>query len=253
MKAPSTADPVTLRIEEPGAYDSGHCLTVTNTVSGGTFGTTVIPGQFDLQDLPRMSFDYRLPADGSAKVNFYLTLAGRLYEVIFAGPSHGSGRAGQIGVIPDVKADGEWHHAEFDLLSAVERHAMYGGSTTGRAGPARAVRAREFWIGNLCDDDYLLAGFGGNYLGTTYHLDNFVLDRPGGREIKLAFAPSEGAKVTGYSVSADADPNAEPGQTVATTGPSLDLSADGGGIWYVHARAQLEDGQWSRTVRHRIR
>lgn len=239
----SEDSPVSLRLTEPGARGVGHCLAVTNTVSGGTFGANIIPGEFVVQELPAMSFDYRLPADDSVKVNFYLDVAGQLYEVIFAGPPAGSPRAEQLGAIQGVEADGEWHRAEFDLLGALSQHVS----------ASRPIRARGLRIGNLCEAGYLLAGFGGNHLGATYCLDDFALDKPGARQVKLAFTPKRGAEVTGYSVATDMDPYTEPAETVSTSERSLEITPSGGGTWYVHARARLEDNSWTRTQHYRVR
>lgn len=235
--------PVVLRITEPGTRGLGRCLAVTNSISGGTFGATIIPGSFVVNDLPKMSFDYRLPADENVKVNLYLQVGEEIYEIVFSGPPRGTPMATQLGAIRDVVADGRWHHAEFDLLGALRA-----------AGVAdRRITAKDLWIGNLCDDDYLLAGFGGNHLGATYHIDSFTLDKPGGREIKIAFAPPKGTEIAGWGVALDNASHAEAPRAVTTEQPSAQLAAEGGGVWYVHARGKLPDGTWTPTETLRVR
>ncbi len=235
--------PVSMRIVGPGANGAGHGLAITNTVSGGTFGTRIVPGQFSVDSLPVMSFDYRLPADGNAKVNFYLTAAGRPYEIIFSGPRTGSPRATQVGEIGDVRADGTWHHAEFDLLGALQ-------VALGKTG---GIQARDLWLGNMCEDDYLLAGFGGNQLGTTFQLDSFVLDKPGGSAAKIAITPDRGTKLTGHSILVDDRPLSEPPPGVTHTSSSLDIELKSSGVSYVHVRSQREGGEWTAPVHYRVR
>ncbi len=235
--------PVALTLAEPGAGDTGHCLAVTNAISGGTFGATVIPGEFLVDEVPQLAFDYKLPADGGVKANLYLELADQQYEVIFCGPPSGAARAEQIGAIQGVRADGQWHRAEFDLLGSL-RH---------RLGTTKPLRARALWLGNLCEENYLLAGFGANRLGATYWLDNFTLDRPGDRQVRLAFVPRPGTAITGYSVALDSDPATRVPETVTTTESSVALTAERDGTSYVHVRARQADGTWTATRSHRVR
>jgi hypothetical protein len=236
---PSTQGPVALGLAK-GASGTGHCLTITNPVSGGTFATTAIPGSFDVEQLPMLCFDYCLPADGSCKLNFYLTCVGALYEIVFSGPRAGTPQAVQLGAIADVKADGQWHHATFDLLGAL-RLRLPAGAT---------IRASDLWLGNLCEEDYLLAGFGGNTLGTTLMLDNFALLRPAGREVKLAATPRQGANIKGYSVALDDDPLGPAPDTVTAADGALSVSAKGPGVYYAHVKANLADGTWSPTANY---
>ncbi len=235
-------DPVVLRLTEGGPGGKGHCLAMTNPIPGGPFGVRAIPGPFDINQAPHLSFDYRLPADHSLKVNLYLTVSGALQEVIFSGLAHGSPEARQIGAIPGVVADGAWHHAEFDLLGALE----------GLDGVGAAYPARDLWFGNLCDDDYLLAGFGGNPAGATWWVGNFFLDKPAGRAVKLAVAPASGLTLQGYSLLLDTDPLTEAPKTVTSAEPSLSASADQSGVYWAHVRGKLGGDQWTETQHYRV-
>ena len=69
-----------------------------------------------------------------------------------------------IGRIPDFTADGQWHHAEFDLLGAIK--TAYGGRVPGDVQSVSFATPRG---------SYLWCGFGGNPWGTTLNLDNFYL------------------------------------------------------------------------------
>ncbi len=239
----SEIDSVALRLTEGGPSGAGHCLAITNTVPGGTFGTRIVQDKLDLSALPQLSFDYKLPADGTAKTSLYLTIDGELCEIVFSGPPHGTPRAKRLGAIADVIADGGWHHASFDLLNAARV----------RFGPSAPLKATNLWLGNLCDSDYLLAGFGGNQLGTTIYLDNFALTRPGGPQVKLAFAPDDSVEVQGYAVCVDADPLTEAPEEVTTEDSAASIEApEGGNVLYAHVRAKTAEGRWSSTQHHRF-
>ena len=72
-----------------------------------------------------------------------------------------------------------------------------------------------------------MSGFGGNHLGTTYWLDNFVLDKPGGQTLKLQITPAAGTKLDGYSVALAGRRLAQLEETAAASkGQMLPLSVD---------------------------
>ena len=100
----SEIDPVALRLTEGGPSGAGYCLAITNTVPGGTFGTRIVPDKLDLTSLPQLSFDYKLPADGTAKTSLYLTIDGELCEIVFSGPPQGTPLAKRLGAIAGVIA-----------------------------------------------------------------------------------------------------------------------------------------------------
>lgn len=237
-------DPVRMGVVPRTDGEAGHCLQVVNPVSGGTFAATISSGQFDVGQYPMMSFDYRLPADGSVKANLYLTCIGRTYEIIFTGPLEGTPRAEQIGVIEGVQADGKWHRASFDLLGCLREHVP----------GVNPLRAGDLWIGNLCEGPsrYLLAGFGGNFLGTSYELDNFALYKPGGAEVTLALNPSSDVKVDGWAVSATPDEGAHAPQVVTTTEASVPVKLAKPGVWFVNLRGKVGDNAWTPTRHYRV-
>lgn len=224
-------------IAAPGALGSGHCAKLINKYAGGTFAASLHKGRFDVRRLPRLSFDYRLDPD--AHVNLYLTVNDRPCEIAFSGPRSAAGGRTMVGAIPGVQADGEWHHAEFDLLGALE--AVLGeGSTAGQVS--------DLFIGNLNSANYLDAGFGGNHAGTRIFLDNFALYRPSNTgTVQVAAKPVSGASIAGWALGLDQDPNGAPPEAVTSQDGVAELAVGGDGRWYVHARPQLEDGSWGAT------
>jgi len=210
---------------------AGHCLQLTNRAAGGHFGVNLITPQFDARQLSRLSFDYRLTPE--AKVNLYLTCAGKHYEIVFGGsrtPADGREVLGEIGA---VATDGKWRHADFDLLGALRESLGAGAS----------MACSDLWAGNLSNEGYLLAGFGGNRAGTTWSMDNFFAGQPRGATLELALTPKSGVEVAGYAVAVDDKPHgAAPAAANCPDGKfAQDLAAEG--TLYAHVRPVLKDGK----------
>lgn len=146
-----------------GSHSQGRkSLRIVNRVSGGDMTVWCGIKRFDAAKFPSLQFDYQM--DAAARINIYLRVRQRWMVIGFSAPGYpGEGVIG-IGAIPGVAADGEWHTAQFDLLSALKRVFPGDSSLT---------------VEDLCFAsprvEYLRSGFGGNYWGTEYHLDNFRL------------------------------------------------------------------------------
>ncbi|NQT87311.1 hypothetical protein HQ560_11135, partial [bacterium] len=142
----------------------GSTYKVTNRIGGGTFAVALRPRVFSALDRPKLSFDVKL--DPNAKVDLYLTCRGIEHRVRLTGPENdGTVGAKRLGAFEGVKADGEWHTVSFDLAAALEK--LY---------PKDALLM--VWrptLGNRANENYLLAGFGGNRAGTSYWLRNVSL------------------------------------------------------------------------------
>lgn len=136
-------------------------LTITNPQSGGDWTAYLTKTTFDARLHPQLQFEYSLSPD--VKINLYVKVDGQWREVIFSGnPRFGEAGDGQsLGRIEGVKADGQFHRAEFDLLAALRRKGI--------DGEAAKVEAVAF---AAPDVDYLRAGLGGNHLGDSYQIRN---------------------------------------------------------------------------------
>lgn len=222
----------TVSLDMPGAAGSARCARLTNTYAGGTFGATLYAGSVDARKLPRLAFDYRLQPD--AMVNLFFRAGDRLCEVRFSGREYPAPGAQMIGAIPDVSADGAWHHVEFDLLGHLERAGFRD----------QALIVRDLFLANLNDDDYLDAGFGGNHAGTKIWLDNLAIYRPAGAEVVLAAAPAGSVQPSGYAVALSQTPSETPPEQINAPDGKLTLTAPGDGVWYVNVRPKLADGSW---------
>ena len=145
--------------------------------------------------MPQLSFDYKLFPD--VKTNFYLTCGEKQYEIVFSGVTSPAPGCTLLGAIPDVAADGKWHHATFDLLGALQ-------NAQGLTAP---TICSDLWVGNQNNHGYLLAGFSGNHASATWYLDNLALSQARGAKLELAMTPRPGTEVEGYSVVVDANPH----------------------------------------------
>jgi len=271
--APSPGDgPPALQLDESTAAGGRRSLKITNTVPGGAFGVEPVQQRLDVGRTPHLSFDYRVPPE--VKVNLYLKVAGREYEIGFTGPPKSSGRTTYLGRMENVVADGEWHHAEADLLSLLRPFHP----------EDRRLAARSVFFGNQHEENYLLSGFGGNQYGVSYHLDNFLLCGAGGRTVRLQWEaqpvareansppdeggvggggppPDEGGVGGGFETSSagltfsyalDRNPASVP--DTVPEGPATEKVYEevADGTWYFHLRGRAADGTWSEPVHYPV-
>ena len=169
---------------------------IVNPQSGGDWTTYVSRQPYDAKARPMLNFDYRIGTD--ALVNLYVKTGNRWREIGFTGngvvapvesnnddafapfdnvdrpaitagfsplPAKPVDSSVVLGQIADVKADEQWHRAQFDLLSALKRANL---DTT--------VQEIAFAAPN---EDYILCGLGGNHLGASYEIANFAGDKTG--------------------------------------------------------------------------
>ncbi|MGM0491350.1 MAG: tetratricopeptide repeat protein [Armatimonadota bacterium] len=225
----------------PGSDGTGRCAKLVNTYAGGTFAANLREGRFDLHEFPRLAFDYRL--DPQAKVNLHLTVDGEPCEITFSGLETPAGGRTLLGRVSGVRADGQWHHVEFDLLGHAER----------AFGPDAKLVASDLFIGNMSSEGYLDAGFGGNHAGTTICLDNLALLKPGGGDVEVAAKAASGVSVDGWAISFDQDPTGRPGAEVTSEDGTASFSAEEDGVWYVHAMPRLAEDEWGEVEHLPIR
>jgi len=150
---------------------SGKCsLRIVNPSCGGNFALWVTSTPVRFEPGTRLEFDYRVPAD--AKLNLYLKRDARWYEVGFTGgtkPKPDDVRP--VADVPNVVADGQWHHARVELFEVLVH---------GEKKPPEAVIVDE--IAFASPTDFLFrCGFTGNPFGATWWLDNVrVVENPRG-------------------------------------------------------------------------
>jgi hypothetical protein len=223
-----------------GPDGSGNCLQLTNRAAGGSFGANVLDQRFDAAQLPQLSFDYKLFPD--VKTNFYLTCGDQQYEIVFSGMKAPAPGCTLLGAIPDVSADGKWHHATFDLLGALQ-------TVQGLTAP---TICSDLWVGNQSNEGYLLAGFGGNHASAKWYLDNLALRQARGAKLELSMTPRPGAEVDGYSVLVDSNPHGLAPEKVTTKESSFKTDLVGEGLRYAHVKPLLKGGKWGSNVNYAV-
>lgn len=227
-----------LRIVGSGVGGS-KCLQLVNRAAGGNFGATLWASQFDAANLSRLSFDYRITPD--IRVNLYVHALGEDYEIVFTGCDTPSKGHSILGRIEGVETDGEWHHADFDIFGHLQALA-----------PAQMnFECSDLWIGNLNNNDYLLAGFGANRLLANWYMDNLVIGQPAGSKLQLSIAPVNPG-IVGYAIATDRNPQGQPPDTITTEDTTLNINLEDDGIWYAHVKPKRADGTWGQTATYQL-
>jgi len=148
--------------ERDGDTD-GRCLLVANPRPGGSFAVAAPVRDVDLARYPVLAFDYAIPPE--VRVDVWLTLGGGRFRLRLTGPEAAPLGAEDLGYLPDLQADGQWRHAEVDLLARLRPFFRDGGRLV--------LEALEFAYHG--EPEYLVAGIGGNPMGASYRLDNLFL------------------------------------------------------------------------------
>jgi len=146
-----------------GVTLSGSTYEIVNGIGGGPFALALRPRVFSAFDIPKLAFDIK--AEPGTKVDFYLECHGKRYRIVLTGPVDPVAAAETLKVLPDLRADGRWHHVEIDLLGELRR--LYPED--------ESLLVWEPTLANYSNDGYLLAGIGGNRAGARYWLRNVVL------------------------------------------------------------------------------
>ena len=176
----------------------GLALAVTNPRSGGRFELKFPFEPFDAMDYPRLTFDYRLPA--AARLNLTVKMNGRDHAVVLTNPEGRVAGAPFLGAA-DVQPDDAWHTLDVDLRALLLRCYP----------TAKKLPVEEIALAAWDNRNYLDAGFGGNYAGVTYRLDNVRLWAPGPPVAKFAWDPK-----LAVSHVLDRNPATVPGDEVAS-------------------------------------
>ena len=133
-------------------------LQIVNPQSGGDWTTYISRAPFAATAHPTLSWDYKMDAD--VKLNLYAKINGNWREIVWSGGKSDGDNVKSLGHC-DAVADGAWHRASFDLLSAM-REAGVGDES---------VEALAF---AAPDRNYLRAGLGGNHRGAKLEVRDFA-------------------------------------------------------------------------------
>ncbi|MGQ9731917.1 MAG: hypothetical protein ACUVX8_11685 [Candidatus Zipacnadales bacterium] len=218
--------------QDPSTAATGqYSLRLYNYRQGGRFGAYIRKESFDAGKYRLMSFDYKVP--GRLRADFGLYINGRWQSIRFTDTD--STRY-QIGEIPGVQMDGEWHHVEVNLFELLRR-----------ANP----QTSNYTVRYLILADW---GWMGNAEGRTYYIDNFHLIpvSNAANGLKLTWDTRDASGIAGASYLLDRLPNSDPGKKKMVEGTSVTLQPEIDGDCYVHVRSVDGAGNWSEPGHLRL-
>jgi hypothetical protein len=201
-----------------------YALRLYNYRQGGRFGVYVRKDAFDAGKYRLMSFDYNI--NGRLRADFGLYVNGKWRSIRFTDSDESRS---QIGVIPNVQTDGQWHHAEANLFDLLRE-----------ADPQTSAYLVRYLI--LAD-----WGWMGNAEGRTYHIDNFNLIpvSNAAEGLQLSWKTTDASGIAGASYVLDQATDTDPGKKKMIDGTSVTLQPDLDGECYFHVRSVDGAGNWS--------
>lgn len=223
------------------AASGRYSLRLLCTENASPFSCFVRATPFDAARYRLISFDYKIPP--RLRVDFLLRHNDEYCRIRFTDrddvPS-------LIGVVPNVIADNEWHHTEFDLYAMLRK---------------RFPRDPDLTVGMLL----LMGGpwpdapklFPGNYAGTEYFIDNFQFVPMLGADTRVEWRAADLSGVAGAEVVTVDDPAKLPppdavGVGRKIEGTSLSLEDIKQGLVYLWARLYDRRGNRSRPLVMRV-
>ncbi|PIU94675.1 MAG: hypothetical protein COS65_06385 [Armatimonadetes bacterium CG06_land_8_20_14_3_00_66_21] len=203
----------------------GDYVAAVQLGAGTSYGNYVHIGDYDLATHPMMSFDYKIPA--GVQVFFHLYLNGAWYGVPVTGQSR---TYTNLGAIPGIAPDGQWHTATVNLLDLAKA----------------TVKANAHAVKYL-----MLCNYGGT--GSVVSFDDFHLFGPGANAAVFNWKTVDPTGIKGYSYALDASPVTIPDETPETAAPTATLGNLQPGQYYFHVRAQDGAGNWGPPVHYAYR
>ena len=156
----------TVSIDDLSTFDGTKALKIVNSNFGGNFAVNMRTTSYDVREFPVIKFDYRMEPD--VKTNLYAKVSGRWYKVGLTDDLMELKRQrvniADIGTVPGVLADDQWHTAQFNLYDMLR-------TKTGN------VIVEELIMADWDVTGYMKLQFGSNRSGATYYIDNFVISR----------------------------------------------------------------------------
>jgi len=210
---------------DPTTVASGdYSLRLYNQRQGGRFGVYIRKDGFDAGKYRLMTFDYKCP--GRLRADFGLYVNGRWRSIRF---TDSDSTRSEIGQVPDVRTDGEWHHAEVNLFDLLRQ-----------ADPETS----SYMVRYLILADW---GWMGNAQGRTYYVDNFNLIPVSNAVdgLQLSWKTFDASGIAGASYVLDRSPATDPGKKKMVDGTSVTLRPNLDGECYFHVRAVDGAGNWS--------
>lgn len=223
----------TLSLDSATQASGQRSLQLRNASLGGDFGAVVpVPPLLDASRIVDFSFDYRVTPD--VMVNLYLTLGGWDCFVQFTGEDYSDESVRRLGQFENVIADGQWHRARLDLPKALLALPQ----------PPPSAVISSMTIGNL-HEGYLRAGFGGNYEGAVFHLDDFRIVSANHQSAVPTVSwkfESEETKAKAFEASVNSRPDIWPEMQSVTNPTDHALEGLKPGLHYLHLVGEPVEG-----------
>ncbi|MFQ6096223.1 MAG: tetratricopeptide repeat protein, partial [Armatimonadota bacterium] len=146
---------VTIGRDDSTAASGRYSLRIANQLDRGTFAVVPVGQPFNAGRYRLVSFDYK--ANDRIRVDFIIRHGGAMRAVGFLDTATSLSR---IGKVPDVVADEQWHHAEFDLYEILRTS-----NPTAADYEVTTFAIGDYQVGSSSDSS--------NPRGATYHIDNF--------------------------------------------------------------------------------
>lgn len=200
------------------------CLKLTNLRAYGCMGTIAYSGKYDLAKYPIVSFSYKITPNRYTSLLVYCNSKWFAIKVTVPSRSYRN-----VGAVPGIKADGNWHHASVNVYELIRR---------------TIPRAKSYNVRLVCFADYYRRA---NPAGAVIYFDNFTITGTGPPEGLLKVTSFDPTGIAGYSFVADTDPETEPDTKVDSTDGTLKLNLRSG-LNYIHIKAVDGAGNWSATT-----
>ena len=156
----------TVTVDESSTFDGTKALKIVNAQAGGNFAVNVRTESFDAREFSIVEFDYQI--EPGVKTNFYAKVFGRWYQIgltdDYKDLKNKRVNIADIGVVPGILADNEWHTARFNLYEMLR-------TKTGH------TIVEELIMADWDVPGYMKLQFGNNREGATYYIDNFAISR----------------------------------------------------------------------------
>ena len=196
-----------------------------------------IPGAIDAAQHGYLCFRYRFPPELNVDLVAEVTTGEKRIERVVIELTDARVRPDGVvraGRVAGILCDNNWHAATVDLREHLE------------ACPDLAdVELTNRWrISTLSFTDI---GFNWNDPGTEFLVDDIVIVDAGSREARFTFNAFDESGIAGFACSVDRAPEGDPGRKInVATGEMFAGKFPEPGIWYVHARARDNAGNWSK-------
>ena len=200
-----------------------YSLRFTSPSNGPPFRANLELKSNDIGQYPVLSFDYRVPPD--LRIDFLVSFDNQNWKIGFTDTDN---PWPELGKIPDVKADNQWHHAEVNLFDWMKK-----------ARPQAAnYKLNWFGLGDLA--------WQGNAAGIRFWLDNFrFIPVESGAPLKAQVMDNTVSGVQKIAFVLDDKTETVPDISKAIAGTQLEVP--GQGRRWLHLRAQNGAGVWSAT------